>query len=357
MEFHQSNFSMPGESGGSDWAAPQGGDGLQPPPPVAGPPPTMNAGNTFNNNSNMAFGVGSEQIHQRHTAHSDSSWQVPTGPPPAHPPGHQQQQHQSQQPQVPFNFGGGTDWKPSSEWAMAGLVGLAAKGAHPDMLPANIDFAGNHMQQKVMPYLDGLRIYFRVTNRYVLSKLKIISFPFTHNFARHGIPYIQEGAEYPYESPERDSNGLDLYIPFMALVTYVLLSAAIMGVNNAFKPEVLGTQASWCFAVNFLEVLLLKCFSFGAISHMYIFDTACISGYKYVGICLSLLARIFLPSPLYWLPFVWCCACSAFMIRAQLLEHFKTSEGKVVAKSQPMLLCAAAAQPFIYLFLISNILG
>ena len=340
MEFHQSNFSIP-ESGGVDWAAPT----HQGPPPV-----------------NPGYGAAGADLHHRNTPVHENSWQVP-GPPPVqqqqqqHPQHQHQQQQQQQQQQTPLNFGAGNDWKQSTEWAMAGLrMGLASKGADPDLIP-NIDFAGNQVQQKVMPYLDGLRVYFKVTNRYVLNKLKIIAFPFTHNFARHEMPYMQEAAEYPYESPDRDSNGLDLYLPFMALVTYVLLSAAIMGVNNAFKPEILGTQASWCFAVNLLEVLLLKCFSFGALSHLYIFDTASISGYKYVGICFCLLSRIFLPSPLCWLPFVWCCAGSAFMIRAQLMEHFKTSDGKVVAKSQPMLLCAAAAQPFIYLFLISNILG
>lgn len=45
-------------------------------------------------------------------------------------------------------------------------------------------------------------------------------------------------------APRDDVNSPDLYIPSMAIVTYVLVCGFLLGTRNDFTPEKLGLQAS-----------------------------------------------------------------------------------------------------------------
>ena len=59
-------------------------------------------------------------------------------------------------------------------------------------------------------------------------------FPFSHS--NWSIQYNQEE---PVQ-PKYDVNAPDLYIPSMAYVTYILLVGYILGLRNAFSPDLLG---------------------------------------------------------------------------------------------------------------------
>ena len=91
--------------------------------------------------------------------------------------------------------------------------------------------------------IDGLKVYFDVTNSYVLRKLKIILFPFllrgddwkqTKTDAFSADSFSGEiGMEETF-TPRNDLQAPDLYIPLMSFVTFVLITAFYKGGNSDF---------------------------------------------------------------------------------------------------------------------------
>jgi protein transport protein YIF1 len=91
--------------------------------------------------------------------------------------------------------------------------------------------------------------------------------------------------------PRDDINAPDMYIPLMALVTYILVSTLLAGLKSAFHPELFGTMASKAIISVALEILLLK----GAMylwlnisSQSQLLDLIAYSGYKFVGVIVTL---------------------------------------------------------------------
>lgn len=88
--------------------------------------------------------------------------------------------------------------------------------------------------------VSKLKYYFAVDTKYVLSKLGLLLFPFTHTvciclvkiyqqinicFKDWSVKYEQDG---PVQ-PRYEINSPDLYIPTMAYVTYVLVAGFVLG--------------------------------------------------------------------------------------------------------------------------------
>ena len=61
-----------------------------------------------------------------------------------------------------------------------------------------------------------------------------------------------------YKPPREDINAPDLYIPVMAFVTYILLSAFLSGIQGHFSPEDFSVTASYAFAVVLFEIIAIK---------------------------------------------------------------------------------------------------
>lgn len=77
----------------------------------------------------------------------------------------------------------------------------------------------------------------------------------------------------------------------MALVTYILLSTLLAGLRGAFHPELLGATAATAFIVVILEILSLKLGTYllSISSESQLLDLVAYSGYKFVGIILTVL--------------------------------------------------------------------
>lgn len=77
----------------------------------------------------------------------------------------------------------------------------------------------------------------------------------------------------------------------MAFVTYILLSTLLAGVRGAFHPELLGLTATTAFAVVIFEILGLKLGTYllSISSESQLLDLVAYSGYKFVGIIVTLL--------------------------------------------------------------------
>ncbi|CAF1864190.1 unnamed protein product, partial [Brassica oleracea] len=75
------------------------------------------------------------------------------------------------------------------------------------------------------------RYYFQVNDQYVRNKLKVVLFPFLHR--RHWTRISEPvGGRLSYKPPIYDINAPDLYIPFMAFGTYVVLADLSPGLNG-----------------------------------------------------------------------------------------------------------------------------
>jgi hypothetical protein len=77
----------------------------------------------------------------------------------------------------------------------------------------------------------------------------------------------------------------------MALVTYILLSTLIAGLRGKFEPELLGYTATSGLAVVIVEIVALKlgCYLLSISSQSQLFDLIAYSGYKFVGIIVTIL--------------------------------------------------------------------
>ncbi len=50
----------------------------------------------------------------------------------------------------------------------------------------------------------------------------------------------------------------DLYIPLMALMTYILISCLTYGIGEDFQPEIIRSNLSQCVFISAAEVSLIK---------------------------------------------------------------------------------------------------
>jgi hypothetical protein len=76
----------------------------------------------------------------------------------------------------------------------------------------------------------------------------------------------------------------------MALVTYILLSTLIAGLNHQFQPELLGKTATISLIVVIVEIFFLKlgCYLLSISSQSQLLDLIAYSGYKFVGIIVTI---------------------------------------------------------------------
>ena len=99
-----------------------------------------------------------------------------------------------------------------------------------------------------------------------------------------------------WAGPKQDINSPDLYIPLMSFVTYVLLSGLKSGMTggDVFTPEIL-VQTIWrCLLLSSIEASVFKIgVNFlGTVSIPFL-DLLAYQGYMYLGLCISLVSRLF----------------------------------------------------------------
>ncbi|KAI1100982.1 YIF1-domain-containing protein [Jackrogersella minutella] len=151
--------------------------------------------------------------------------------------------------------------------------------------------AFKHVEQNMNRWVNfsALKHYFNVSNKYVVNKLFLVLFPWRHKPWSRRQTVGPNGQEGWYLPPRDDINSPDMYIPVMALVTYILLSTLIAGLRGQFQPELLGYTASTAGVVVVLEILLLKlgCYFLSISNESQLLDLVAYSGYKFVGIIVT----------------------------------------------------------------------
>ena len=105
-------------------------------------------------------------------------------------------------------------------------------------------------------------------------------------------PHGQTTQQYAsiFLPPRDDLNSPDMYIPVMALVTYILLSTVLAGLRGSFHPELLGSITTTAIAVVIFEIVLLKVamYILNITNDSQLLDLMAYSGYKFVGIIVTL---------------------------------------------------------------------
>jgi protein transport protein YIF1 len=122
--------------------------------------------------------------------------------------------------------------------------------------------------------------------------------------------------------PRDDLNSPDMYIPTMAFVTYILLCTVMAGLRGSFHPELLGSITTTALAVVVFEILCLKVVMYilSISNDSQLLDLVAYSGYKFVGIIVTLLgAGIITPGRgtggwVGWFIFIYTFLANAFFL-------------------------------------------
>ncbi|KAJ5368144.1 uncharacterized protein N7496_007904 [Penicillium cataractarum] len=197
-----------------------------------------------------------------------------------------------------------------------------------------------YMEQNFNRYVSipALKHYFNVSNSYVLRKLALVLFPWRHKpWSRQqarmaGNPtgpngqIVQQQYSSMFLPPRDDLNSPDMYIPVMALVTYILLSVLLAGFRGNFHPELLGSITTTAIAVIIFEILCLKMamYILSINNDSQLLDLVAYSGYKFVGIIVTLVAsEILTPGHgtggwVGWTVFVYTFLANAFFLLRSL---------------------------------------
>ncbi|XP_045414369.1 protein YIF1A isoform X1 [Lemur catta] len=158
--------------------------------------------------------------------------------------------------------------------------------------------------------VNKLKYFFAVDTAYVAKKLGLLVFPYTHQNWE-----VQYSRDVPLP-PRQDLNAPDLYIPTMAFITYVLLAGMALGIQKRFSPEVLGLCASTALVWVVMEVLalLLGLYLATVRSDLSTFHLLAYSGYKYVGMILSVLTGLLFGSNGYYVVLAWTSSALMYFI-------------------------------------------
>jgi protein transport protein YIF1 len=215
---------------------------------------------------------------------------------------------------------------------------------------------------KYLPILNDVRRYFRVNNQYVKKKLLMILFPFNKQFSRQQFQFEDDSGAAGSNvvstqlPPTDDVCSFDLYIPLMALITYVTICGFVRGINQgSLGADFLASTLTSIFFWVFLEVAVIKIFryimnlpqTFAAL------DIVALCGYKYVGVSLLVLFRETFALDGHWLALLstlYIAAAAAFFA-FRAMSEFYSRDGKVPVQARPLVYGAAGLQiPFVLWF-------
>lgn len=196
--------------------------------------------------------------------------------------------------------------------------------------------------------VDKIKFYFAVDNAYVARKLGMLFMPFIHKdwSLKFKEAEEQDGKKRKQPvAPRFDVNCPDLYIPTMALATFILIAGWCLTLKGKFTPEQLSIQLSRALAwlafevmgVFFMSYLLAVRSTRLSFIHILIF-----CGYKYVAMVAVLLASVVFKSNGYYAATIYSSiAVSVFILKAMkiyILDEVSMGEDR----SKRILLLAIA---------------
>ncbi|KAK8548306.1 hypothetical protein V6N12_061222 [Hibiscus sabdariffa] len=253
--------------------------------------------------------------------------------------------------------------------------------------------SSEYVQSNISRYFSDPQYYFQVNDHYVRNKLNVVLLPFLH---RGHWTRISEtvGGRLSYKPPIFDINAPDLYIPFMAFGTYVVLAGLSLGLQGKKRQEVMmfytmtnlwepyrdhricssnfsphsnlsvvekvikqfhyclwfsPEALNWLFVKGlfgwFLQVMLLKVtlLSLGS-GEAPLLDILAYAGYTFTGMCLAVVGRIVWRYSYYFL-MPWTCLCmGVFLVKTMKRVLFAEVRSYDSSKNHYLLLFIALIQ-------------
>ncbi|XP_076302632.1 protein YIF1B-A-like [Lasioglossum baleicum] len=169
--------------------------------------------------------------------------------------------------------------------------------------------SGTQSFKKYVP-VTALKYYFAVDTDYVVSKIALLFFPFTHK--DWSVKYEQDA---PLQ-PRYEKNAPDMYIPTMAFLTYIVVAALVSGTREQFTPEQLSILASTALACGVLELVvhIVSLYVMNLETSLSTLDLLAYCGYKYVGINAALLVSLLFQKLGYYIVWLYFSASLAFFL-------------------------------------------
>lgn len=118
----------------------------------------------------------------------------------------------------------------------------------------------------------------------------------------------------------------------MAYVTYVLVAGLVLGMQDRFSPEQIGIQASSALAWSIVEIAIYTATLYitNIRTTLKTFDLLAYSGYKYIGIILSILLSVLFAKTGYFCSIIYCGLALAFFLvrtlKAQVLPEGEANQ-------------------------------
>ncbi|PWZ30805.1 hypothetical protein Zm00014a_000594 [Zea mays] len=207
------------------------------------------------------------------------------------------------------------------------------------------------MQSNINRYFSNPQYYFHVNDQYVRNKLKVILFPFFHrgHWTRISEPV---GGRLSYKPPIYDINAPDLYIPFMAFGSFIILSGFTLGFMGKFTPAAINLQFTraligWGFQLMVLKGLL---YSMGG-GEVPLLDLVAYGGYLFAGLSLAVVARLMWAYS-YYVMMPWMSLCmGVFLVRTMkrvLFTEMRSSERHSSRQHYFLLFMAIAQFPLFF---------
>lgn len=152
-----------------------------------------------------------------------------------------------------------------------------------------------------------------------------------------------------YATPIQDDNAYDLYIPLMALITYVLLCALCYGTAGEFNPEVLPDVTTKCFVTQVLEVIAIRVGFYTMQVQTAWLDLFSLTGYKYLGLCINMLVGLALSQlgyghKAYYIAFIWTAAAIVYFVLKTMSNNIPRHTSATGPKREFMVLGFAGSQ-------------
>lgn len=215
-------------------------------------------------------------------------------------------------------------WNP----ALATVAATAMAGKNEAYVDMGIIGAKKFLDEgiaRMIPGLDStmryLRIYFAVNNSYVKRKMGMVLFSFFNREWRRMTTDPSDISGHKFALPHSDDNALDLYLPSMSLITYVLLCALCYGSAGQFSPEVLPDIITSCVLTQIFEVVLFRFGFYTMQAPVALLDLLAITGYKYLGLAVNMLVGVMLEVFMgagsrrgYFVAFLWTASAVSYFV-------------------------------------------
>uniref|UniRef100_A0A3B4AYN6 Protein YIF1 n=1 Tax=Periophthalmus magnuspinnatus TaxID=409849 RepID=A0A3B4AYN6_9GOBI len=191
--------------------------------------------------------------------------------------------------------------------------------------------------------VNKLKYFFAVDTKYVMKKLMILMFPYTHQ---------DWEVRYHRDSPLTPRQDVNKTCKIIFTTSFTL-----------FSPEVLGLCASTALVWIIIEVLvmLLSLYLLTVHSDLSTFDLVAYSGYKYVGMIFTVLCGLLFGSDGYYVALAWSsCALMFFIVRSLKMKIIPSTDSMGTGGAKPQFrlyitVATAVFQPIIIYWLTSHL--